>query len=53
MCFTVIELLFLQMESGGFGETITASVSGLTRRILLFNNIFYLCWTPFCNVVGI
>ena len=28
VCFTVIKLLFLQMESGGFGESITAAVSG-------------------------
>lgn len=41
------------MESGGFGKSNIAAVSGLTERIWLFDKNFYPCGdTQYYNIVG-
>lgn len=47
--FTIIKLLFLRMESGDFGKSALAAVSGKTKRILCFNKKVRLRRDPLHN----
>ena len=49
--FTMLKLLFIYMESGGFSERNFADVFMFKKRILLFNRKVDLLRNPFHNVV--